>query len=254
MPRYTARHAPRHAAPPRRSGAAHATRTALGRPVLATGLAAAVLSTGALAASVSSGTASADTLTFAVDRVTSSTSTEQSKTEQADAVRVAADRSATNAQRSVAAARSAQREKVKAAALAKARKAAAERAAKARKAAAERAAAAAKRKRVIANAQRDPKAAARMLMPEYGFSQSQWGCLERLWIGESGWNYKAENSSSGAYGIPQSLPGRKMASVAGDWRTNPVTQLKWGLNYIKQSYGSPCNALSQWNARSPHWY
>ena len=84
---------------------------------------------GRLAASVSGGTASADTFTFAVDGATSTTSTEQTKTEQADAVRVAADRSATNAQRSVEAARSAQREKVKAAALAKARKAAAERAA-----------------------------------------------------------------------------------------------------------------------------
>jgi hypothetical protein len=154
---------------------------------------------------------------------------------------VAAARSAQREQ--VAAARSAQRAKVKAAALAKARKAAAE-----------RAAAAAQRKRAIANAQRDPKAAARMLMPDYGFSQSQWGCLERLWIGESGWNYRAENASSGAYGIPQSLPGAKMATVGGDWRTNPVTQIKWGLNYIKLSYGSPCNALSQWNARSPHWY
>ena len=248
MARYSARHAPRHAAP-RRASASHAARTALGRPVLATGIAAAVLSTGALAASVSGGTASAETLTFAVDGVTSSTSTEQSKTEQADAVRVAADRSATNAQRAVAAARSAQREqlaaarsaqraKVKAAALAKARKAAA----------------AAERKRIIANAQRDPKSAARMLMPDYGFGPGQWSCLERLWIGESGWNYRAENSSSGAYGIPQSLPGSKMGSVAGDWRTNPVTQIKWGLNYIKLSYGSPCNALGQWNSRSPHWY
>ena len=100
-------------------------------------------------------------------------------------------------------ARSAQREKVKAAALAKARKAAAE-----------QAAAAAERKRVIANAQHDPKAAARLLMPDYGFSQAQWPCLERLWIGESGWNYQAENASSGAYGIPQSLPGSKMATVA----------------------------------------
>jgi hypothetical protein len=211
--------------------------------VLATGIAAGVMVTGAVVASISGGTASADTLTFAVDGVTNSTSTEQSKIEQADAVRVAADRSATNAQRSVAVARSAQREKVKAAALAKARKAAAE-----------KAAAAAERKRLIANARQDPKAAARVLMPEFGFSQSQWPCLERLWIGESGWNYKAENASSGAYGIPQSLPGSKMGTVAGDWRTNPVTQIKWGLNYIKRSYGTPCNALDQWNARSPHWY
>jgi hypothetical protein len=242
MPRYTPRHAPRHAAP-RRSGASQAARTALGRPVLASGVAAAVMSTGALAAALSGGTASADPLSFAVDGVTSSASAEQSKTEQADAVRVAADRRATNAQRSVAVARSAQREKVKAATLAKARKSAAE-----------KAAAAAARRRVIDNARKDPKAAARMLMPEYGFGPSQWSCLERLWIGESGWNYKAANSSSGAYGIPQSLPGSKMASVAGDWRTNPVTQIKWGLDYIKRSYGSPCNALNQWDSRYPHWY
>ena len=242
MARYTPRHAPRHAAP-RRTGAAHATKSALGRPVLASGVAAAVLTSGALAATLTGGTASAETLTFAVDGLTSSASTEQSKTEQEDAARVAADRSATNAQRSVAAARSAEREKIKAAALAKARKAAAEKAARA-----------AERKRIIANAQKDPKAAARMLMPEYGFSESQWPCLDRLWIGESDWNYKAENSSSGAYGIPQSLPGRKMATVASDWRTNPVTQIKWGLDYIKRSYGSPCNALDFWNSRSPHWY
>jgi len=253
MARYSARHAPRHAAP-RRASASHAARTALGRPVLATGIAAAVLSTGALAASVSGGTASAETLTFAVDGVTSSTSTEQSKTEQADAVRVAADRSATNAQRAVAAARSAQREQLAAARSAQRAKVKAAALAKARKAAAEKAAAAAERKRIIANAQRDPKSAARMLMPDYGFGPGQWSCLERLWIGESGWNYRAENSSSGAYGIPQSLPGSKMGSVAGDWRTNPVTQIKWGLNYIKLSYGSPCNALGQWNSRSPHWY
>ena len=161
------------------------------------------------------------------------------ETEQADAVRVAADRSGANAQRSVEAARSAQREKAKAESIAKARKKAAE-----------KAAAAAARKRIIANAQEDPKAAARMLMPDYGFGQGQWPCLERLWIGESGWNYKAANASSGAYGIPQSLPGSKMATVASDWRTNPVTQIKWGLDYIKRSYGTPCNALNR-GTRAP---
>src|SRR4051794_8111579 len=108
MARYTPRHAPRHAAP-RRAGAAHAARSgrsqgtprpALGRPVLASGVAAAVLSTGAVAALLSGGgSASADTLTFAVDGVTSSASTEQIRTDQADAARVAADRSASNAQR-----------------------------------------------------------------------------------------------------------------------------------------------------------
>ena len=100
----------------------------------------------------------------------------------------------------------------------------------------------------------DPKAVAQMLLPEYGFSGSQWPCLDQLWIGESDWRWWAANSSSGAYGIPQSLPGSKMATVGSDWRTNPVTQIRWGLDYIKRSYGSPCNALSQWQARSPHWY
>ncbi|HYN66891.1 MAG TPA: hypothetical protein VES93_08370 [Ornithinibacter sp.] len=242
MARYAARNAPRHAAP-RRVRSAHATRSAFGRPVLASSLAAVVLTGGALAASLTGGTASAESLTFAVDGLTSSASTEQSRTEQEDAARVAADRSATNAQRSVAAARSAEREKVKAAALAKARKATAEKAARA-----------AQRKRIIANAQKDPKAVARMLLPEYGFSQAQWSCLDRLWVGESDWRWSAENPSSGAYGIPQSLPARKMATVADDYRTNPVTQIKWGLDYIKRSYGTPCNALDQWNSRSPHWY
>jgi resuscitation-promoting factor RpfB len=77
-------------------------------------------------------------------------------------------------------------------------------------------------------------------------------CLIPLWEGESGWRWNAENASSGAYGIPQSLPGDKMASVASDWRTNPVTQIKWGLEYIKGSYGSPCGA---WDFKQGHgWY
>ena len=101
---------------------------------------------------------------------------------------------------------------------------------------------------------KDPKAAARQLMPEFGFGAGQWSCLDRLWIGESGWKWNAENPSSGAYGIPQSLPARKMATMGKDYRTNPVTQIRWGLDYIKKSYGTPCNALSKWNSRSPHWY
>ena len=242
MTRYTPRHAPRHAAP-RSGGLRRATRTALGRPVLATGMAAAVLSGGALAATATSDPASAETLTFAIDGLTSSTSTEQSKTEQEDAARVAADRSASNAQRAAAAARNAEVEKARAAALAKQRKAAAEKAARA-----------AERKRILANAQEDPKAVARMMLPEFGFSQAQWPCLDQLWIGESNWRWYVANPSSGAYGIPQSLPGDKMASMGSDWRTNPVTQIRWGLDYIKKSYGTPCNALDFWNSRSPHWY
>jgi murein DD-endopeptidase MepM/ murein hydrolase activator NlpD len=211
--------------------------------VVTAGLAAALLSTGAIAAASSGGSASAETLTFAVDALTSSASTEQSKTEMQDVARVAADRSATNAQRAAAAARNAEVEKARAAKLAKQRKEAAERAARA-----------AQRQRIIANAQEDPKAVARMLLPEFGYSDAQWPCLDQLWIGESDWRWWVENPSSGAYGIPQSLPGRKMATMGSDWRTNPVTQIRWGLDYIKKSYGTPCNALDVWQSRSPHWY
>jgi hypothetical protein len=98
----------------------------------------------------------------------------------------------------------------------------------------------------------DPQAIAQALLPSFGFDSSQMSCLVPLWMGESGWRVDAENTSSGAYGIPQSLPGDKMASVASDWRTNPVTQITWGLEYIKSSYGSPCGA---WGFKQSHgWY
>ena len=124
----------------------------------------------------------------------------------------------------------------------------------ARQAEQQRAAREAQRRSIVANAVNDPRSVARMMLSEQGWSDSQWSCLERLWVGESGWNYRAENASSGAYGIPQSLPASKMSSVAADYRTNPVTQITWGMRYIKSSYGTPCNALSMWNNRSPHWY
>lgn len=82
------------------------------------------------------------------------------------------------------------------------------------------------------------------LMMGSGFAFSEFSCLNKLWDHESSWNYKAENKSSGAYGIPQSLPGSKMASVASDWRINPATQITWGLRYIKGRYDSPCGAWS----------
>jgi hypothetical protein len=92
------------------------------------------------------------------------------------------------------------------------------------------------------------------LLLDYGFQLDQMPCLDKLWTRESGWNHRASNDSTGAYGIPQALPGSKMGSVADDWRTNPATQIKWGLKYIQSSYGSPCNAWAQWQSRSPHWY
>ncbi|MBQ0902929.1 lytic transglycosylase domain-containing protein [Micromonospora sp. U21] len=80
------------------------------------------------------------------------------------------------------------------------------------------------------------------MMIDAGFGIAEFPCLEKLWTKESGWNHKASNSSSGAYGIPQALPGSKMGTVADDWRTNPATQIKWGLGYIKGRYDTPCGA------------
>ncbi|GAB2445405.1 hypothetical protein GCM10027062_27500 [Nocardioides hungaricus] len=98
----------------------------------------------------------------------------------------------------------------------------------------------------------DPRDIARALMPRFGFSSDQFGCLDSLWTRESGWNPAAENPSSGAYGIPQSLPGSKMASAGADWATNPATQIEWGLGYIRDRYGSPCGAWAQ--SESVGWY
>ena len=84
--------------------------------------------------------------------------------------------------------------------------------------------------------------------------ESEWAPLERLWTRESNWNHRAKNPSSGAYGIPQSLPASKMRSAGADYLTNPATQIKWGLGYIAGRYGSPGRAWSAWSARSPHWY
>jgi hypothetical protein len=87
------------------------------------------------------------------------------------------------------------------------------------------------------------KSIAYNMMSSFGFPTSEFGCLDDLWTRESGWIYDAENAS-GAYGIPQSLPGSKMASAGADWQTDPATQIRWGLGYIQQVYGNPCAA---WN-------
>ncbi len=85
-----------------------------------------------------------------------------------------------------------------------------------------------------------------------GWGEDQFSCLVTLWTRESSWNPYATNPSSGAYGIPQSLPASKMASAGADWRTNPATQIEWGLGYISGRYGTPCNALS--HSYSVGWY
>ena len=87
---------------------------------------------------------------------------------------------------------------------------------------------------------------------KYGWGADQFAALEALWQRESGWSQQAHNASSGAHGIPQSLPGSKMASFGADWATNPETQIQWGLSYIKSVYGSPAAALGHSN--SSGWY
>ncbi|MCO5986958.1 lytic transglycosylase domain-containing protein [Actinoallomurus spadix] len=93
---------------------------------------------------------------------------------------------------------------------------------------------------------------AKQLLPSYGFDPStQFGCLVNLWNRESGWRVHAANPS-GAYGIPQALPGSKMASAGPDWQNNATTQIKWGLGYIKSRYGKPCGAWA--HSQSTGWY
>lgn len=92
----------------------------------------------------------------------------------------------------------------------------------------------------------------RQMAAAKGWTGAQWTCLERLWSRESGWSTAADNPTSSAYGIPQAMPGSKMRSAGGDWRTNPRTQIRWGLNYINGRYGTPCAALAHSN--SVGWY
>jgi len=123
---------------------------------------------------------------------------------------------------------------------------------RARASAAERVSRANVRRSLLAGARSDPKAAARLLAAERGWGGQQFECLNSLWAKESGWRWDANNASSGAYGIPQSLPGSKMSSFGGDWASNPITQIKWGLSYISKSYGTPCSAWAQ--SQATNWY
>ncbi|MEE1756307.1 transglycosylase SLT domain-containing protein [Streptomyces sp. SP18CS02] len=91
------------------------------------------------------------------------------------------------------------------------------------------------------------QAMARQMIPG-----DQFQCFSNIVDHESTWNYRAQNPSSGAYGLVQALPGSKMSSAGADWQTNPATQIKWGLNYMNDRYGSPCGAWDFWQAN--HWY
>jgi hypothetical protein len=98
----------------------------------------------------------------------------------------------------------------------------------------------------------DPRTLARALMPLYGLATSEFSCVDEIWTQESNWNVHADNPYSSAYGIPQALPGSKMSSAGPDWENNAETQIRWGLNYIAERYGSACSA---WSFKQSHgWY
>jgi hypothetical protein len=97
-----------------------------------------------------------------------------------------------------------------------------------------------------------PEQIAQQMLGQFGWPASQFSCLYPLWEHESGWNPSAENPGSGAYGIPQALPGSQMASAGANWQTNPAIQIKWGLTYIQSRYGSPCGAWA--HEEADNWY
>jgi len=92
----------------------------------------------------------------------------------------------------------------------------------------------------------------RKMAAAHGWTGVQWDCLNNLWQKESGWSTRSSNSSGTAWGIPQALPGSKMKSAGSDWRTNPATQIKWGIGYIDNRYGTACKAWGHW--QSHNWY
>jgi hypothetical protein len=97
-----------------------------------------------------------------------------------------------------------------------------------------------------------PQQIAAAMLASFGWSSGQLGCLDPLWEHESGWSVTADNAGTGAYGIPQALPGSRMSSAGPDWQTSAQTQIKWGLEYIKDTYGSPCGAWDHEEATG--WY
>ena len=121
-----------------------------------------------------------------------------------------------------------------------------------RAAAAAKIAAAKKATATVPAASGSPQQTAEAMLGSFGWSSSQFSCLDPLWAHESGWSVSAYNVGSGAFGIPQALPGSRMASAGPDWQTDAATQIRWGLEYIKGTYGSPCGAWAQEEAAG--WY
>ena len=114
------------------------------------------------------------------------------------------------------------------------------------------AAAAAAGAAAVSGASGSPRQIARAMLGSFGWSSGQFSCLDPLWEHESRWSVTAANPGSGAFGIPQALPGSRMASAGPDWQTSAATQITWGLRYIRDTYGSPCAAWSHEQATG--WY
>ncbi len=113
-------------------------------------------------------------------------------------------------------------------------------------------AAIAQRQAAVSSASGSPRQIARAMLGSFGWSSGQFSCLDPLWEHESRWSVTAANPGSGAFGIPQALPGSRMASAGPDWQTSAATQITWGLRYIRDTYGSPCAAWSHEQATG--WY
>ncbi|MEO6199839.1 MAG: hypothetical protein ABIX44_01615 [Cryobacterium sp.] len=193
-----------------------------------------------------------------VDRAAAKLAALKAAAAKAAAAKAAAAKAAAAKAAAVKAAAAAKAAAVKAAAAkAAAVKAAADRKAAAKaaaiKAAAARASAAKAASSSSANTPAGARATARgMAASRYGWGSGQFACLSQLWQKESGWNYRAYNASSGATGIPQALPGSKMASAGSNWSTSASTQISWGLGYIKSRYGTPCSAWA--HSQAVNWY
>jgi hypothetical protein len=230
--------------------------------VAAAGTLAVAIAAGAAAATLPSGTAAASGGT--ADAYLAVTAAHQGATKTAKADTISGAELVINTERArfglqhgedVAAAKAAA---VKAAAAkAAATRAAAKAATAAREAAATKAASAAQPTQTVATQQAaqpsgSPQQVAEQMLGQFGWSGSQFSCLEPLWERESGWDVTAENPSSGAYGIPQALSGSLMASAGPDWQTDAATQIRWGLTYIQGRYGSPCGAWAHEEADG--WY
>jgi hypothetical protein len=221
-----------------------ATVAAAGTLTLATAISAAAAVLPATTSAASSSTATASLTAFDHRQVAMAAHAERTADATAGKQVAAFDH-----MRAVAAERHAQEVTASktAAAKAAAAKAAAHKAAMAKAAAAKAAAA-----KAAAHPTGSPRQIAQQMLGQFGWKTSQFSCLEPLWYHESGWNPSAENPSSGAYGIPQALHGSMMASAGSDWRTNPATQIRWGLTYIHDRYGSPCGAWG--HEQSANWY